>query len=56
LRTRLVERRRTATASGAQLSVTVRELVDEAAAALAAPRRDQLAELILRDTVGLGPL
>jgi pilus assembly protein CpaF len=34
----------------------VRELVDEAAAPLAAPRRDQLIELILRDTVGLGPL
>jgi pilus assembly protein CpaF len=34
----------------------VRELVDEAAAVLSGPRREQLVELILRDTVGLGPL
>jgi pilus assembly protein CpaF len=34
----------------------VRELVDEAAAVLSEARREQIAELILRDTVGLGPL
>ena len=32
------------------------ELVDEAAAILSTSRRDQIADLILRDTVGLGPL
>ena len=34
----------------------MRELVDEAAAVLSPARREQLVELILRDTVGLGPL
>jgi pilus assembly protein CpaF len=34
----------------------VRELVDGEAAVLSAQRREQLAELILRDAVGLGPL
>ena len=34
----------------------MRELVDEAAAILSPDRREQLVELILRDTVGLGPL
>jgi pilus assembly protein CpaF len=34
----------------------VRELVDEAAAVLSAGRREQIVDLILRDTVGLGPL
>ncbi len=34
----------------------MRELVDEAAAVLSPARRDQIAELILRETVGLGPL
>jgi len=34
----------------------VRELVDEAAAVLSPARREQIAELILRETVGLGPL
>ena len=34
----------------------MRELVDEAAAVLSTGRREQIAELILRDTVGLGPL
>jgi pilus assembly protein CpaF len=34
----------------------VRELVDEAAAVLSEARREQVAGLILRDTVGLGPL
>jgi len=34
----------------------VRGLVDEAAGALSRSRREQIAELILRETVGLGPL
>jgi len=34
----------------------VRELVDEAAAILSEGRREQLVDLILRDTIGLGPL
>ena len=34
----------------------MRELVDEAAAILSPARREQLVDLILRDTVGLGPL
>jgi len=34
----------------------VRELVDEAAAILSEARREQIVDLILRDTVGLGPL
>jgi pilus assembly protein CpaF len=34
----------------------VRELVDEAASVLSEARREQIASLILRDTVGLGPL
>ncbi len=34
----------------------MRELVDEAAAVLSPARRERIAELILRDTVGLGPL
>ena len=59
LRLRLVDRRRAEAASGApagELELTVRELVDEAAAVLSGARREQLVELILRDTVGLGPL
>ncbi len=57
LRLRLVERRRgsppTATADPGD---AVRELVDEFAAVLSGARREQIAELILRDAVGLGPL
>jgi pilus assembly protein CpaF len=34
----------------------VRDLVDEAAAVLSDARRERIAELIMRDTVGLGPL
>ena len=59
LRLRLVERRRAEAAAGepgAELEPAVRELVDEAAAILSAARREQLVDLILRDTVGLGPL
>jgi pilus assembly protein CpaF len=56
LRLRLVERRRADAGSGADLETTVRELVDEAAAVLSPARREQIADLILRETVGLGPL
>jgi pilus assembly protein CpaF len=59
LRVQLVERRRAAVASGAEASAieaAVAELVDEAASVLSEERRAQIAGLILRDTVGLGPL
>ncbi len=56
LRLRLVERRRGEPEAGGGLEESVRELVDEAAAVLAPARREQVAELILRDVVGLGPL
>jgi pilus assembly protein CpaF len=60
LRRRLLERRRAEAAagrpSGDELEAAVAELVEEHAAALSAARRDQVRELILRDTVGLGPL
>jgi pilus assembly protein CpaF len=59
LRLRLVERRRADASAGradVDLAESVRELVDEAAAILTAGRRAQIADLILRDTVGLGPL
>jgi pilus assembly protein CpaF len=59
LRLRLVERRRTEAAAGKRgprLETAVRELVDEQAAVLSAERRAMLAELVLRETVGLGPL
>lgn len=60
LRGRLVEQRRAAAVAGerrpAELPVAVREIVDEHAALLSAERREELAERVLRDTVGLGPL
>lgn len=59
LRVRLVERRRSEAAAGTaggEVEAAVRELVDEAASILSDPRREQIAGLILRDTVGLGPL
>jgi pilus assembly protein CpaF len=59
LRVRLIERRRAQAAAGERgpkLEAAVRELVDEQAAVLSAERRAMLAELVLRDTVGLGPL
>ena len=59
LRLRLVERRRAEAAAGGRRpssSRRVRELVDEAAAVLSDARREQIVDLILRDTVGLGPL
>ncbi len=59
LRLRLVERRRAEASAGradVELADSVRTLVDEAAAILSPARRAQIADLILRDTVGLGPL
>jgi pilus assembly protein CpaF len=60
LRVRLVERRRALAAAhgtdGADLETAVAELVDEAASVLSDDRRAQIRDLILRDTIGLGPL
>ncbi len=60
LRHRLLERRRAEAAagqpSGESLEAAVAELVDEVAAPISDARREQVRELILRDTVGLGPL
>jgi pilus assembly protein CpaF len=59
LRRRLGERRRADAAAGrpaADLEEAVRELVEGETAVLSPERREQLAELILRDAVGLGPL
>jgi len=60
LRRRLVERRRAEAAAGGarndNLEGAVAELVDEHAAVLSERRRARIRELILRDTVGLGPL
>jgi pilus assembly protein CpaF len=60
LRQRLVERRRAQAAagraSGEDLEGAVAEIVDEHAAVLSEGRRARIRELILRDTVGLGPL
>src|SRR6185503_12431651 len=60
LRQRLVERRRSQAAAGeaqdGDLEGAVAGLVDEHAAVLSEPRRARIRELILRDTVGLGPL
>lgn len=60
LRAKLVEQRRALAVSGAaavpELSVAVRDLIGAEAAVLSEERRDELAERVLRDTVGLGPL
>jgi pilus assembly protein CpaF len=60
LRSRLVEERRAAAAAGRQpggeLGEEVRALVDTEAAPLAAGDREALVAMVLRDTVGLGPL
>ena len=60
LRSELVERRRAEAAAGREpdgdLSAAVRRLVDEQAAVLSDRSRAAIADLILRDTVGLGPL
>ncbi len=60
LRGKLVEQRRAIAVSGTgkapPLPDAVRDLVDTEAAVLSSPRRQQLADRVLRDTVGLGPL
>jgi pilus assembly protein CpaF len=60
LRRRLIERRRAEAAAGRassdDIAGAVRSLVEREAAVLSAPTRARIAELILRDTVGLGPL
>jgi pilus assembly protein CpaF len=60
LRRRLVERRRAEAAAGGarggDLEAVVTALVDQHAAVLSEGLRAQVRELILRDTVGLGPL
>jgi pilus assembly protein CpaF len=60
LRRRLIERRRAEAAAGRsdldELPVAVDGLVAREAAILSAPTRQRIVELILRDTVGLGPL
>jgi pilus assembly protein CpaF len=60
LRRRLLERRRAEAAAGRPsaegLEEAVADLVNDHAAALSEERRQLVRELILRDTVGLGPL
>jgi pilus assembly protein CpaF len=59
LRHRLVDERRSEAARGAEappLETAIRTLVERDAAVLSEERRARLAELVLRDTVGLGPL
>jgi pilus assembly protein CpaF len=60
LRRRLVERRRaeaaTGESSGENIEQTVHRLVDEQAAVLPNAVREELAERVVRDSVGLGPL
>jgi pilus assembly protein CpaF len=60
LRRCLIEQRRALAAAGepvaGSLEAGVCELVDRDAAVLSAPLRERLVELILRETVGLGPL
>ncbi|HET7485483.1 MAG TPA: hypothetical protein VFJ64_08930, partial [Solirubrobacterales bacterium] len=60
LRVRLIERRRVEAAAGrmpaSELPDEVRDLVEEEAALLGAEDRAAVETLIVRDTVGLGPL
>ncbi|HXR61514.1 MAG TPA: CpaF family protein, partial [Solirubrobacterales bacterium] len=60
LRERLIERRRVEAAAGRgndeDLATSVRALVDEQAAILPTAEREEVAERIVRDSVGLGPL
>jgi pilus assembly protein CpaF len=60
LRRRLVERRRAEAAAGrlpdSDLETAVRELVNRDAAILSGERRRHVADLIMRETAGLGPL
>jgi len=60
LRQRLVDRRRAQVAAGSasagDLPESVRLLVDEHAAVLPPPAREEVVERIVRDSIGLGPL
>ena len=60
LRRRLIDGRRSEAAAGRSgaepLSEAVQQLVDADAAILSRPRRAELRDMILRDTIGLGPL
>jgi pilus assembly protein CpaF len=60
LRRKLIERRRAAAATGDSraepIESSVRALVDEHAAVLPLAAREEVAERIVRDSVGLGPL
>jgi pilus assembly protein CpaF len=60
LRERLLERRRAQAAAGEPQDdgpeAAIRSLVDERAAILRRPLRERIADLVFRDTVGLGPL
>ena len=60
LRTRLIERRRSEAVSGQappeDLAAEIRDLVASEAAPLGSADRESLERLILRDTIGLGPL
>lgn len=59
LREQLISERRSEAAAGhrdQELKPALRRLVDREAAVLSEPRREHLVELVLRDTVGLGPL
>jgi pilus assembly protein CpaF len=60
LRARIVDRRRAEAAAGGaageELAATARAVVEECAAVLPAPEREQVIERIVRDSVGLGPL
>ena len=60
LRERIVERRRADAAAGLavseELAVTARAVVEECAALLPLPEREEVIERIVRDSVGLGPL
>ncbi len=60
LRGQIVERRRADAAAGRavseELAVTARAVVEECAAVLPPPEREEVIERIIRDSVGLGPL
>jgi pilus assembly protein CpaF len=59
LRARIVERRRAGTAAGRaveDLEASARAVVEECAAVLPPPAREEVVERIVRDSVGLGPL
>jgi pilus assembly protein CpaF len=60
LRARLIDRRRAEAAAGRSagddLTEAIEDLVDTDAAVLSPSLRGEIRELILRDTVGLGPL